>query len=66
MFRCQCTLARALGRSESTVRSWYRRDSIPPEWFPRIGEVAQALDVPLTTSQLSALYRARLAERVPE
>jgi Bacteriophage CI repressor helix-turn-helix domain len=65
-FPRRATLARAIGISGSTIRSWHRRDSIPPEWFAAIGEAAQRLGVALTERQLRSLFQNRLRDKLGE
>jgi len=60
LFPRRAALAREIDVSASTARAWHRRDSIPPEWFERIGRAAKVLNVALTEKQLRALFETRL------
>jgi hypothetical protein len=63
-FPRRAALAREIGAPASNVRSWWRRDSIPPEWFGRIGAAAKVFGVALTERQLRELFQARLRDKI--
>jgi hypothetical protein len=60
-------LARDIDFDPERVRQWYKRDWIPPEWFPRVLQAAErrgyALSLPELIGIASAIAEAREAER---
>jgi hypothetical protein len=67
LFASKAELAAAIGRPESTVRSWHARNSIPPRYFDLIGAAAKRLHVPVSSAQLWAILNARAqAEAIGE
>lgn len=58
-FPSRSELADAIGKPESTVRSWHRRDSIPVEHFALIGQAAHQLGIPVTEQTLWDIFKAR-------
>lgn len=63
-FPRRAALAREIRVPASTARAWHQRDSIPPEWFERIGRAAKILGVALTEKQLRTLFETRLRDKL--
>ena len=56
-------LARALGENIATVRSWYIRDRVPPEYWEDIAAFAQAHGIVTVTFEALRAAGAVVAQR---